>query len=135
VSTPALPVRWSRRAEPLPAAAVAASGPVAADLRADTVVRVAAGARLRACGGAGDWLIVLGEEDELPWADGATYLGWDSGVLTPTLVRPRPTPDLLREALRQLTGAQPLVALLPGVVLAGPLPREPVDPARLAADG
>jgi hypothetical protein len=129
-----LSVRWSRRSTPLPAAAVVASGAVAADLREDTLVRVASGARLRACVGNEGWLIVLGDPDELPWADGATYLGWDSGVLVPTLAQPWPCTDLLREPLRRLTGRQPLVALLPELVLAGPLPREPVDPARLSSD-
>ncbi|GIG74921.1 hypothetical protein Pfl04_33250 [Planosporangium flavigriseum] len=129
-------LRWHRRDAPLPAAAVVASGAVMAELRADTLIRVAAGAQLRVCASQEQgWLIVLGDRAELPWADGAVYLGWDGGVLVPTLTEPWPCADLLREPLRRLVGQQVgLVALLPGLVLAGPLPREPVDPARLDPD-
>jgi hypothetical protein len=94
---------------------------------------LSAGATLRACASeSADWLIVLG--DDLPWSDGATYLGWDSGLLTPTLLQPWPCADLLREPLRWLTGDQPLIAVLPDLVLAGALPREPADPAQLGDD-
>ncbi|MET8280602.1 hypothetical protein [Micromonospora sp. NPDC005174] len=133
MSAQALSLRWRRRDVPLPAAAVAASGAVVDGLRADTLLRVTAGARLRACAGRDQsWLVVLGDRTDLPWADGAVYLGWDDGVLVPTLAEPWPCVDLLREPLRRRT-AQPsgLIALLPGLVLAGPLPREPLDPARL----
>jgi hypothetical protein len=134
VSTSSLSLRWRRRDAPLAAAAVVASGAVVAELRVATLTRVAAGARLRACA-SWEWLIVLGDRADLPWADGATYLGWDGGVLAPTLVEPWPCADLLREPLRRLSGQQAgLVALLPGLVLAGPLPREPVDPTRLDTD-
>ncbi|MEU7587333.1 hypothetical protein AB0A95_13635 [Micromonospora sp. NPDC049230] len=135
MSVPPLPLRWRRRDAPLPAAAVAASAAVVAELRADTLLRVTAGAQLRACAGREQsWLIVLGDPADLPWADGAVYLGWDGGVLVPTLAEPWPCADLLREPLRHHTD-QPagLIALLPGLVLAGPLPREPLDPARLAS--
>lgn len=136
MSPSSLSLRWRRRDAPLAAAAVVASGAVVAELRVATLTRVAAGARLRACASwEQGWLIVLGDRADLPWADGATYLGWDGGVLAPTLVEPWPCADLLREPLRRLSGQQVgLVALLPGLVLAGPLPREPVDPARLDTD-
>ncbi|MEV4825162.1 hypothetical protein [Micromonospora sp. NPDC049274] len=135
MSTPPLPLRWHRRATPLDAAAVAASGTVVAGLRTDTLLRVAAGARLRACAGRDQsWLVVLGDQVDLPWADGAVYLGWDGGVLVPTLAEPSPCADLLREPLRRHSDPQAgLIALLPGLVLAGPLPREPLDPARLGS--
>ena len=131
-----LSLQWHWRDAPLPAAAVVASGVVVAGLRADTLIRVAAGARLSACASLEQgWLIVLGEYAELPWADGATYLGWDSGVLVPTLAKPWPCADLLRDPLHRLAGQQAgLIALLPGQVLVGPFPREPVDPARLDRD-
>ncbi|MEU8424769.1 hypothetical protein AB0C15_28250 [Micromonospora sp. NPDC048835] len=134
MSAPHLSLQWRGRDTPLPAAAVAASGAVVAELRADALMRVTAGAHLRACAGREQgWLIVLGDRAELPWADGAIYLGWDDGVLVPTLAQPWPCADLLREPLRHLTNQQTgLIALLPGLVLAGPLPREPLDPARLA---
>ncbi|MEH1166936.1 hypothetical protein V6V47_16275 [Micromonospora sp. CPCC 205539] len=128
-------LRWRRRDAPLPAAAVAASGAVVAELREDTLLRVTTGARLLACAGRErSWLIVLGDQADLPWADGAVYLGWDGGVLVPTLEQPWPCADLLRDPLRRLTDQQAgLIALLPGLVLAGPMPREPLDPDRLAS--
>ncbi|MFI6262462.1 hypothetical protein [Micromonospora sp. NPDC051006] len=134
MNAPSLSLRWRRRDDPLPAAAVAASGAVVVELRTDTLMRVTAGARLRACiGREQSWLIVLGDPADLPWADGAVYLGWDGGVLVPTLAQPWPCADLLREPLCRLTDQQAgLIALLPGLVLAGPLPQEPVDPVRLA---
>ncbi|MGC4812199.1 hypothetical protein ACLQ29_16885 [Micromonospora sp. DT228] len=127
-------LRWRGRDVALPAAAVVAADAVVPELRADTLLRVTAGARLRACAGREQsWLIVLGDLADLPWADGAVYLGWDGGVLVPTLAEPWPCADLLREPLRHLT-QQPagLLALLPGLVLAGPLPQEPLDPGWLA---
>ncbi|MFC4018436.1 hypothetical protein ACFOW4_10850 [Micromonospora sp. GCM10011542] len=134
MSAPPLSLRWRRRDEPLPAVAVAASGAVVTQLGADALMRVTAGAHLRACvGREQSWLVVLGDEADLPWADGAVYLGWDGGLLVPTLAQPWPCADLLREPLRRLTKQQTgLIALLPELVLAGPLPREPLDPARLA---
>ncbi|MEU8210955.1 hypothetical protein AB0B85_17375 [Micromonospora sp. NPDC049044] len=134
MSAPRMSLRWRQRDVPLPAAAVVAADAVVPELRADTLLRVATGARLRACAGRLQrWLIVLGDRADLPWADGAVYLGWDGGVLVPTLAQPWPCADLLREPLRHLTDERAgLIALLPGLVLAGPLPREPVDARWLA---
>ncbi|WP_433132840.1 hypothetical protein ACQPWW_14225 [Micromonospora sp. CA-240977] len=134
MSAAPLSLRWRRRDVPLPAAAVVAADAVVPGLRADTLLRVTAGAHLRACAGREQgWLIVLGDRADLPWADGAVYLGWDGGVLVPTLSQPWPCADLLREPLRHLTDEPAgLIALLPGLVLTGPLPQEPLDPRWLA---
>lgn len=40
----------------------------------------------------------------MPWADGAIFLGWDSGILISTTYRPAVHPDLLAQALGQRLG-------------------------------
>lgn len=105
---------WARREPPLGAAAVVATGAALEPLRAATVGRLEA-RDLRAVGGDG-WLVVLGEE--LPWADGVIYLGWDSGILVPTTQAPTPPTAILRGALPKAD----LVVLLPGRVLLSEAP-------------
>ncbi|WP_328330306.1 hypothetical protein OHA70_08390 [Kribbella sp. NBC_00382] len=116
-------VVWSRREPPLEVVGVAAGGNVAELLREATVARLAE-QRYRVVSGEG-WLVVLGEE--LPWADGAIYLGWDSGVLVPTTVVPSPPVALLRSALPE----GELVVLLPDRVLVADAPARAADPALL----
>lgn len=95
---------WVRREEPLPPAAVLGLGDVAPPLAAATAlmrrrdheVRVAAGPT---------HVLVLGREEDLPWADGAIFLGWECGVLLSTTYRPSVHPDLLAQALRQRLGS------------------------------
>ncbi|MFD0274000.1 hypothetical protein ACFVHB_08795 [Kitasatospora sp. NPDC127111] len=74
-------------------------------------------------------LLVLGAEDELPWADGARYLGRDAGLLVPTTARPGPAAALWRRALGAADGQ--LCVLVPGHALVAD-PPPPVDsPAAL----
>ncbi len=124
---------WSRRSSPLPPAAVVASPRVAPALAAAAARRIVAGARLRAAGD-GDWLVVLGEAADLPWADRVTYVGWDGGLLVPTTMTPTPPPDLLHPALRHRSppGCDLIVAF-PDRILISPIPVRPADPAVLAA--
>ncbi|MBV1856010.1 bpX5 domain-containing protein [Catellatospora tritici] len=121
---------WLPREPPLVPAAVLATGSAVAGLAARVQEHPAA-ARLRAGAGAG-WLLVLGDQGDLPWAPQVRYLGWESGVLLPTMLRPDVPPELAaREARRRCR--EDLVVLLPEALLAGPLPRGPVDLARLRA--
>jgi MoxR-vWA-beta-propeller ternary system protein len=122
-------LRWLRREPPLACAAVAGSGAVAERLRLAAADRVAAGARLRACADA-ECVVVLGDTGDLPWADGAVFLGWDSGVLVPTTLVPSVPADLLRRAVCG-TSAD-LVAVMPGCVLVSSVPVRAAD-ARLLA--
>jgi len=115
---------WSRREPPLPAAAVAATGTALGPLRDATLARPPEH-ELRAIGG-DDWLVVLG--NDLPWADGAVYLGWDSGILVPTTATPSLPVALLRGALPSAG----LVVLLPDQVLLSDAPVWAVDPTLLA---
>lgn len=123
---------WRPRPEPLPAAAVTVPAPATPALAAATLLRLEAGAALRAAVAA-ERLLVLGEAAELPWCEGAQYLGWDAGLLLPTAVAPDLPADLLAASMRaRLPADHTLVALLGGTVLAGPPPRRRADPAVLA---
>ena len=126
---PPLQLRWSRREPPLPVAAVAGSGTVAVRLRSGGYQRSQAGARLSATGNA-DWIVLLGAADDLPWADGATFLGWDSDLLVPTTRAPWPPADLVRASLRRRFGPA-LAILLPERLLVSPNPARRLDPRRL----
>ena len=131
-ATPAL-ARWDRRPEPLEAVAVAASGRARAALAATARARLEGGAILRAAASDG-WLLVLGPARDLPWADGAVYLGQEAGALLPTTVRTWPPPDLVLRAISSRTRRPDLlVALLPDAVLLVPRPERPADPALLAS--
>jgi hypothetical protein len=101
-----------------------AGEPAVDSLREATLKRLKKNQELRAAAGDG-WLVVLGEE--LPWADGVTYLGWDSGILVPTTQRPIPPTAILRGALPSAE----LTVLLPGLVLLSAAPRRVADPDRL----
>ena len=113
---------------------VAGTGRAALDLARGAARGLEAGAPLSATEGDG-WLVVLGEVACLPWADGAVYLGWQSGVLYPTTMTTDPHPDLVARAVRAAVGAGPddLVVLLDGRVLVGPRPASTADPAKLNA--
>jgi len=114
------PLTWTRREPPLAPAAVAGGAP----LRAAAVRRLREGAELRVASGP-EWTLVVGTD--LPWADGATYLGWDDGLLVPTTLAPSTPAGLLRHAL-----PADVLAVLPGAVLTGPAPVRTADPERLA---
>jgi hypothetical protein len=114
---------WRRREPPLPAAAVLGVGPVAADLAVAARERLAEGAELRAVADA-EYLVVLGDEAVLPWADGARYLGWDGRALTLTTHRVLPAAELWREAAIAQEAAEPgsLVVVLPERILISAMP-------------
>jgi len=111
---PPVGLRWERREPPLTAGAVVGFGPVAGELAVAVGEAVSAGARPSVAGDA-DVLVVLGEAGELPWADGARYLGWEDGILVPTTARPVPSAALWRDALTAHDGSR--IALLPDTVL------------------
>ncbi|MFE7558265.1 hypothetical protein [Kitasatospora sp. NPDC057500] len=125
---PAVALTWERREPPLTAAAVLAVGDAVPALAAATRARLTDGARLGVL--ADDTvLLVLGAEADLPWSDGARYLGRDGDLLVPTTARPRPAPALWRAAL----GAGPgdLCVLTPGHALVAAPPAPATDPEAL----
>jgi hypothetical protein len=126
--------RWLHREPPLPPAAVAVSGPATRALLYGATVQLAAGAELRLAHGPG-WLLLLGEAGMLPWADGAVYLGWDSGLLLPTTADIWPGAAIVRAGLAALAPGCGLLALLPGRVLASRMPATPLTLGTLYPDG
>lgn len=126
-------IRWEQRPAPLPPVAVAARGRARPTLAASASERLRGGAALKAAGNE-SWLLVLGPEVELPWCDGALYLGSDGGVLLPTTLRCWPAPDLVLRAIHARTRRPELVvAVLPETVLLVRRPERAADLALLAA--
>jgi hypothetical protein len=125
---------WLRREPPLAAVAVVGVGAVAARLAEAAHERLRGGAELRAIVEPGH-LVVLGAEHDLPWTDGARYLGWDGRALTLTTHRVLPAADLWRDAAIAQEGGDPgaLVVVLPEQILVAAMPVRPVDPDALAA--
>ncbi|MCG6497724.1 hypothetical protein [Kitasatospora sp. A2-31] len=135
---PAFALRWERREPPLPAAAVLALGDAVPALAAAARERLRAGARLGvlvdddpSLPAADRALLVLGPEADLPWADGARYLGRDAGLLVPTTARPGPAAVLWRRALGAAEGR--LCALVPGRALVADPPPPLTSPDALDA--
>jgi hypothetical protein len=114
--------------------AVVGVGAVAAFLAAATHRRLQDGAELRAVADP-EYLVVLGAEADLPWADGARYLGWDGSALTLTTHRVLPAADLWREAAIAEDGSdsRSLVVVLPEQILVSEMPVRLADPQALAA--
>ena len=117
---------WQRREPALAAAAVIGVGAGAAALAAHTDRLRAAGATLHVVADP-EYLLVLGAEPDLPWADGARYLGWDGGALTLTTHRVQPAADEWRAAaLGPVDDPGTLVVVLPEQIVVIPAPELPV---------
>lgn len=115
-------IEWREREIPLPPVAVVAVGEAAKALgRRLLRYEDAALKRLEGVSG-GDCLAAIGAAGDLPWVDGALYLGSQTGlpeVLMPTTLEPNISAALLLEALRMRMGElKPPVALLPAEGLA-----------------
>lgn len=125
-------LEWVRREPPLVPVAVVGFDEVVPLLAAAVRERLSQGIELRAAGNSRS-LLVLGDAVDLPWTDGARYLGWDGGLLTPTTHRPLPPAGLWRQALLRGAGEDRLVVLLPGRALVTAAPRRAADPGLLPA--
>ena len=139
MSTQSIPTLWRPRPDPLAPVGVAARGRAARALAERLLARDdEALARLHGVAGE-DLLLVLGEAPELPWADGATYLGRDPlapSLLLPTTHEPSvPLPLLERalvaRALRVPNAPPPLAVLLDPPILASTLAAWPITRVRL----
>jgi hypothetical protein len=119
------------REPPLAPEGVAALGDSVTALAAATLRRIDGGAELLAAAGGG-WLVVLGAEADLPWADGCVYLGRKGPLLIPTTATIAPHPELVASAFSE-GGPAGLLVVLKDIVLRGPMPHGPVDRDRLAA--
>lgn len=112
-----LPLRWRVREPPLSPAAAAATGPAARALAQRLLAMP--DERLRALRGvAGEaLLLIIGAEEDLPWVDGAQYLGRDPeapGLLLPTTLCPAVPLPLVERAvmLRRRTAPMPMAVVL-----------------------
>jgi hypothetical protein len=121
---------WVRRYPPLDPSAVVGRGAVRDEL-ASRVAGDRDPTRLRATG-SDEWLLLLGRTDDLPWVAGASYLGWDHGILLPTTHRPAVPMELLARTLRRRYRAELIVLLTEGI-LTSVMPAHPVDVSRLGA--
>lgn len=116
----AVRVLWRPRARPLSPVAVAARGR-AARLLGERLLDRGDEALARLEGVAGeDLLVVLGPSAELPWTDGAVYLGRDPeapSLLLPTTREPSVPLPLLERALAaraaRVPGVAPPLAVFP----------------------
>ncbi len=114
-------IDWQPRATPLAPLAVAARGSAARAL-AHRLIACDDEALLQLKGAAGlDTLIILGDEESLPWADGVIYLGRDElapSLLLPTTRQPSLPVQLFERALRRRFNQSPLAVLIdPAMVI------------------
>ncbi|MHB8878936.1 MAG: bpX5 domain-containing protein [Myxococcaceae bacterium] len=131
----ALGFGWAPRAEPLAPRAVAATGAAARAL-AERALELGPEAVGRLRGVAGDGvLLLLGEEADLPWADGVSYLGVDPAapsLLLPCARAPDVPARLVEQAVaRRASGPVAVLCEPPALIRTGDA--RPVSSARLAA--
>jgi hypothetical protein len=109
-------LQWRPRAEPLAPSAAAAWGPAAVALARRVLARDdEALARLSGVAGE-EVLVLLGEPEALPWADGVLYLGRDpqaQTLLVPTNQEPSVPLPLVERAVRARWPEAGPCALLP----------------------
>jgi hypothetical protein len=135
---PRIPIAFRPRAAPLVPTAAAARGPAAVALAVRLLGRDdAALGRLSGVSGPG-LILVLGQADELPWVDGAVYLGRDPAapsLLLPTALAPDVPAPLLERALlaRAPDLAPPLAVLVDPPLIVGTGVARPVRRAELSA--
>ena len=117
-------VTWQFRAEPLAASAVAGYGTVALRLgRRLLEVPDESLSLLKGVAGSG-LLILIGEQDSLPWVDGVQYLGRDPAapsLLVPTTLDPAVPIALLERVLSRRFEHKSPLAVLPELQLVAPL--------------
>ncbi len=135
---PRIGIRWAQRETALPPVAVAAVGDRARAL-ARRLLRDDLPLPLERLRGAatGDALIILGDAPDLPWVDGAIYLGKDAqagSLLVPTNMAPSVPIDALERSLAgRFADVNPPVVVLPahGLVFSAapalPLSREKIS--------
>lgn len=112
-------ISWAARAVPLRPAAVLAQGAVAPILARVVVDRLTRGVELGVHASDG-FLLAIGEERDLPWVDGATWLGREGLLLIPTTLEPSLDTGLLTRAIvRRIGAVHGWVILLPGRLLTG----------------
>jgi hypothetical protein len=81
--------------------------------------------------GTGDVLIAIG--DDLPWVDGATWLGRVDGLLLPTTLKPAVAPSLVLDALFMHRRRTSIAVVTPDLALVAQMPSGPPPLDVLAA--
>jgi hypothetical protein len=124
-------IGWRTRHEPLHPGAVLGDGLVAARLAAALAERVEHGADVEVH--AGDGLVLaIGDAADLPWVDGAVWLGAEAGLLVPTTLEPTPEPHLVGRAVAKSVGADAgWIVLTPDRIVVGRRAAGHPDPGRL----
>jgi hypothetical protein len=115
MSAPSISVGWGPREPPLGIVAVAGWGDCAIELASRAVARQFRDGALAAMASEVA-LVLIGSGDDLPWADGAVYLGRDpaaAGMLLPTSVGPSVPVDLLERAVRKRFTVAGPIAVIP----------------------
>lgn len=133
-----IPVSWRSRSAPLEPVGMAARGATARALARRLLARDDdALARLSGVAGP-ELLVVLGVAADLPWVDGAVYLGRDAdapALLLPTTREPSMPPVLAERALvaraQVLNATPPLAVLLDPPLLASVQAARPILRATL----
>jgi len=119
---------WERREPPLAPVAVVGRGSVTGLLAAAVRDGIGRGGEYRIAAAPG-FLVVWSAE--LPWADGAVYLGRDGGLLMPTTRRTTLPAVLWRDRLLGSSDAGKIVVLLDDQALISEPPQRPADLACL----
>lgn len=115
MSAPSIPVGWGPREPPLGIAAVAGWGDCATELASRAAARQFRDGAV-AVVASEDALVLIGSGEDLPWADGAVYLGRDpaaAGMLLPTILVPSVPVDLLERAVRKRFAVTGPIAVIP----------------------
>lgn len=133
----AVSITWTPRRHPLAPAAVVARGAAAHRLAERLLARDdAALARLRGLAGP-SFILVAGDAAELPWVDGAVYVGRDPAapaLLVPTALEPNVPLGLLeRGVLARAGSAAPVAVLVDPPACIATASARPIDRARLSA--
>jgi hypothetical protein len=94
---------WTVRPEPLRPTAVLGRGSVATALSEALAGRLESGIDLEIHAAQGV-VLAIGQEGDLPWVDGATWLGRDGPLLMPTTLRPALDTGLVARAIQRRVG-------------------------------
>jgi hypothetical protein len=73
--------------------------------------------------GSGDVVVTIGED--LPWVDGAIWLGRVDGLLLPTTLKPSVAPSLVLDALFRHRQRTSIAVVTPDLALVAPMPNGP----------
>jgi hypothetical protein len=130
MSTALVKLVWEAREPPLPVSAV-----LARDVQASAIAQALFlddSRRLRCVVvWSGDWILVIGED--LPWVDGATWLGQVDGLFMPTALQPTIANVLVSDAIFRNRRKTSIAVITPEIALTSDMPVGPPPLEMLAA--